>query len=608
MGEVRQFLVALVLMGLFSSPAFSLSVTIEESEVVEGTLVEIELTLPPDRMLRDVIDVLVERTPEPEPWPDPEPGWWIHERIRLPWQELQSARPGSTLRVQLDTLGYDPSRYRIEAAEAGADASTSFDELSILPRHEDLERQIALDLRERGISLGLYRADGTFLETTDTVTANELVIVASEFALVEAAANRLEVFLAPEPPLASSTLLEVKLLPQEHLEAFGHPYADELCDEEIYFDMDQNLEGVAIAQVRIPSPPGHVEQDGSLVFMQVDRPLPNTNCSRGLRLVHVQFDDDPAPPPLPDLATHNAAEHPGKPWLDQFPVDSFQVHIVRIAEPEATYTTAAELQDLARELEQHFESGTKGYFQLDVSYEYLSPVQFDVAQSAAAWYAALPKTPGRAILDASEAKELELIIALYLDACSPHSLLPSSVCPPHARGEDVTLYYYDGFLGGAYGMAETETPLGTRGMFHAPCNPHVPFSNVFYERTSAGIVSFHNGVPGCRRSSYFNVGSFLQHIKPFRPIAGVPPTPLILHELGHTLWLAPVGFNWADPQPQYFPDLGPSDKHAWHHDEKEWSYRDVSEVNATVRQFMSLLGGISLEVRTEGYGDEFLSA
>lgn len=452
--------------------------------------------------------------------------------------------PGTPFEVEVVTLNYPPGNYTIMTfATNGGEAI--FDQIEILEAQNNAHEVIRQDMSNQNRTFEIYDAAGQRLSGEQEggamallmETAYTLAINLNHFSTLN---NQIQVHLF-DPAGAqrlTSDLLQIKILRIHQL--WDKISLDNQC-QGIATDRNDYAQGIALVTFRTPEHHKYYEYDGQFQFVltgvAVNEPCVDTQFE-----LQLPIDDAPAHPPIPDFESRNAQQYPGQAWRNNYPLDTRNVRIVRYG--DLGTTTPAELDALARMVEDAFSTATKDYFKLNVvdvhSLPYINPLNREKVEN---WYQSVAKTPNKPILNFQHDNERQLATLLYYYEHDTQEMVSdmTQLYPQQSNGEDITVYIFDG--PGAGGTAMGQHALRVKSARLYP-------GYIFYQgegnnRTYHFDLAACNGFCGNTVEEYLTIRS--EERSP-ETIANV-----IIHELGHVAWIERAGIATGDRQDQYYP-------------------------------------------------------
>ena len=453
----------------------------------------------------------------------------------------QDAVPaGSPFVIALDSLNWQPGIYVVRAL-------TYTDSLVVLPRPAAPAEKVRNDMIAAGRTLGLYSEDGDLvadeagaepLPVMDMGTVYAVAIDLNRFLNLR---NRIDLQLlaADGVEVLAEYLLQLSLVTERSMGAMMTVHG--ACPAEL-LDPDDYAAGVAISFFRSPEHQPYYENDAPVRLRLRGNVLGGPSmCVEQDIVVNAFLDDDPALPPVPSFQEYNAENYPDQPSMNDLPLDTRHVRIVRFG--GLGMTGIDELEAAARDIESYFSVATKGYFELVVDGVDIIPYDAPAnVQKVTDWYETAPKTPGKPVLDLEKPDERYLATLLYYyeheDEFVDDFL---ALYPSQSQGEDLTIYWVDG--PGSLGVG-----MGNIGATRIKISRLYPGS-LFYDGTGEDRT-YHYDLDSCS-SCGDTTADYIAYLAEVGGLDTFKNTTL--HEFGHVLWSKRSGFSVGDIQTRRLP-------------------------------------------------------
>ncbi|MGB0369946.1 MAG: hypothetical protein ACPGN3_01250 [Opitutales bacterium] len=485
---------------------------------------------------------------------------------------------GTPLEIEVDLLNYPPGEYFFMLKAQGPDRDYVYDSVTVTPA-PTIELSDTLS--------GLYSLDGSHLASfgqgisQTTLLPGEVYITALNIEDYKQFENTIYVdYIHPTNPGADKeSMMKIKVIRSEPWSQPGLPVylsRNGQCGATT-IDPSEYQNGMAYTLFRAPYHLKYYETDGTFNFRLNATLEGSVSCDIDEFALETNWDDATAAPPIETFNAYNAREFPNQSWRNDYVFDNIKVRVVRIG--DTSLTNISELEDAQMLLSEEFIKATKGYFQL----EYVAPpaifslVNQNVnTAKVKAWYASVPKTPGKEILDTDTADGLYLATLLYYyenETEFAEDIL--KIYPPQSSGEENTLYWIDGpgSLGqamGALGSRTKVTRLYPSIIFYEDHDCDTPATTLNTEEScscfSHEIEETQDTEPVCDDRTYHfdpSMSSFLNISDPSEYIdylttgsAAYSLNNVInttIHEMGHTGWLSKTGVNTGDQSTKYLP-------------------------------------------------------
>ena len=504
-------------------------------------------------------------------------------------QAQDAVPPGSPFVIPQDSLNWPAANYVFHAGAGTYPVGGYFDTLEVTPRDPAVAASIRAEMLASGRAFALYGENGDFindatnaadpLPTLSMGTVHALAVDLNQFLNLR---NRIEMHLLDPggSEILTSSLFEMRFIREYSLSKILTVHGT--CPA-TQLDPDTVPSGVAVSFFRTPSHQPYYENDGQVRFVLPGNLLGGpSECVHPDITVPAFLDDSPAAEPLPTFEQYNAIHHPGDPSQNDFPLDRIRLRFVRFG--GLGLLDPVELQAAVDEIESHFSSATRGYFA--VSVDGFSLIPYDAAaivQKVRDWYEAVPKTPGRPVLDLDDPDEFYLATLLYYYEHDEDEFVEdlTTLYPPQSMGEDLTVYWFDGPGSGGKGM-------GNVGATRIKITRIYPTS-VFYAGSGA-TRTYHYDLAACNAC-----GDTTSEYLVYLAQEGYLETFLntTLHEFGHVLWSDRSSFSAGDGQAKMLPFTS------------DWVIRDTSIGFFSRFEYMSYERDRSL-LAEMSYGDAFL--
>lgn len=453
----------------------------------------------------------------------------------------QDAVPaGSPFVITLDSLNWQPGIYVVRAL-------TYTDSIVVLPRPAAASERVRDDMIAGGRTLGLYSEDGdlvadeTGAEPLPVMEMGTVYAVAIDLNRFRNLRNRIDLQLlaADGVEVLAENLLQISLVTERSMGAMMTVHG--ACPAQL-LDPDSHASGVALSFFRSPEHQPYHENDAPVRLRLRGNVLGGPSlCAEQDIVVNAFLDDDPALPPIPSFEEHNAENYPDEPSMNDWPLDTRHVRIVRFG--GLGMNGIDELDAAVRDIESYFSVATKGYFELVVDGVEIIPYDAPAnVLKVTDWYETAPKTPGKPVLDLDEPDERYLATLLYYYEHEEEFVDDFlALYPSQSQGEDLTIYWVDG--PGSLGVG-----MGNIGATRIKISRLYPGS-LFYDGTGEDRT-YHYDLESCSGCG----DTTAEYIEYLAEVGGLDTfRNTTLHELGHVLWSQRSGFSVGDIQTRRLP-------------------------------------------------------